>query len=308
MPHLQSENSFAYIGPDNNNSISNNDEQNIFLNNLNKFVDKNITPELWNLLYKGAQEEWDLNIKMLVPSVVADLITKELKEYSVGCDEIPMGESCDFIFKTWANFKERGYDLTYFENIHLLPTNHGTLRKLKTNQKCSWNCIDDNEAQPLIENLALSLLSKYIISLENLMEVLACLKASITFPTNIQIKLQPREAEIIINYLCLLHPDDTTNDIVKYFPIFSEVGKEEPIALLPNKRNWYLLPYEDEKDYGQIIAPNTEGFLDSSSPNKKFLLENIQYISELFDDERPFPAGIFSENFRDIFLTSLKAL
>ncbi|CAG8604907.1 35882_t:CDS:10, partial [Gigaspora margarita] len=355
--HLQPENSFAYIGPDNNNLIGDNDERTIFLNNLNKFVDKNITPELWDLLYKGAKEEWDLNIKMLVPSVVADLITKELKEYSVGCDEIPLGDSCDFIFKTWTNFKERDYDLTYFENIHLLPTNNGTLRKLKTNQKCSWNCIDDNEAQTLIEKFGVVFVNKQFeekldtynrSNLENLMEVLACLKASITFPANIQIRLQPREAEIIINYLRLLHPDDTTNDIVKYFPIFSEVGKEELIALLPNKRSWYLLPYEDEKDYGQIIAPNTEGFLDSSSPNKKFLLESIinvrrlsrydtittaqkkqetdvelkkpidlfdpdiqdiQCISELFfDDEHPFPAGIFSENFRDIFLTSLKAL
>ncbi|CAG8529040.1 24018_t:CDS:10 [Dentiscutata erythropus] len=383
---LQSEDT-VYIGPDDNGSIGDNDERKIFLNNLNKFVDKNITPELWDLLYKGTQEGWNLNIKMLAPSVVADLVTKELKGYSVGCDEIPMGDSCGLIFKIWANFKEMDYDLTYFENIHLLPTNNDTLRKLKTNQKCFWNCVDnnlDNEAQPLIEKF----------------EVLACLKASTTFPTNIQIMLQPREAEIIINYLRRLHPDDATNDIVKYFPIFSEVGKEELIALLPNKRNWYLLPNEDEKDYGQIIAPNTDGFLDSSSSNTRFLLESvinvrrlsrqeywtkfvipylenqplatieiiiiklferlqlllledqnlkftlenmafvpastnptarenqetnfilkkpidlfdpdiqdIQYISELFlNDEHSFPAGIFSEKFRDIFLTSLRTL
>ncbi|CAB5106839.1 unnamed protein product [Rhizophagus irregularis] len=37
------------------------------------------------------------------------------------------------------NFKYRDWDLTKFEDIHLIPTNHSTLRKLKTPQKIFSN-------------------------------------------------------------------------------------------------------------------------------------------------------------------------
>ncbi|CAG8732191.1 6650_t:CDS:2, partial [Dentiscutata erythropus] len=292
-----------YIGPDCNNSIGDNDERNIFANNLNKFIDKNIPNELWNLLYEGAQEEWDLNIKILVPSVVANMITEELNGYSAGCDEISLGDSFEWVFKIWDNFKERDYDLMEFEDIHILPTNNETLRKLKTNQKCFWNSVNnklDNDVQPLIEKLGIvfvdkqfekrvtysrSKLSKYVIGLENLTEVLTCLNVVDTFPKNVQIKLQPQDAEILINYLRCLSPDNSINNIVKYLPIFSEVGKEDLIPLSPSRRIWYLLPSEDEKNFGKIIAPDTVGFLDTSTPNKRFLLESIIKVKRLSQQE-----------------------
>ncbi|CAG8544962.1 11644_t:CDS:10, partial [Racocetra persica] len=250
-----------------------------------------------------AQEGWELNIKILDPSVVANMITKELNGYSVGCDEIPLGDSCDWIYKIWANLKERDYDLTEFEDIHLLPTNSGNLRKLKTNQKCFWNSVNnklDNDVQPLIERFGIvfvdkqfeklvtydrSKMSKYVAGLENLTEVLTCLSVITTFPKNVQIKLQPQEAEIIANYLRCLSPDKPINNVVKYLPIFSEIGKETLIALEPSNRNWYLLPCEDEKSYGQIIAPNTEGFIDVTTHNKRFLLENIIKVKRLSQQE-----------------------
>ncbi|CAG8528665.1 22758_t:CDS:10 [Dentiscutata erythropus] len=268
----KSKNLDFYIGPDPNNSI-------------------------------GAQEGWDLNIKILVPSVVATMIKDELSGYSVECDEIPLGDSYNWIFKIWSNFKERDYELTEFEAIHLLPTNGGTLRKLKTSRKCFWNSVDknlDNEVQPLIEKLGIvfvnkkfeklitynhSKLSKYVIGLENLTEVLTSLNAVDTFPKNVQIKLKLQEAEIIINYLRNLSPDKPVNNDIKYLPIFSEVGKKELIALEPGKRNWYLLPSEDEKSYGKIITPNTIGFLDISTHNKRFLLEDIIKVNRLTQQE-----------------------
>ncbi|CAG8562607.1 25056_t:CDS:10 [Gigaspora margarita] len=295
--------SVFYIGPDHNNSIIENDERKIFINHLNKFIDKNIPSELWNLLYKGAQGGWNLNIKILVPSVIANMIKVELNGYSAECDEISLGYSYDWIFKIWANFKERDYDLTEFEDIHLLPTNSETLRKLNTNCKCFWNSVDnklDNDVQPLIMKFGIvfvdkkferlitysrSKLSKYVIGLENLTEVLASLSKVVTFPKNVQIKLQPQEAEIMFNYLRHLSPDKPINIIVKYLPLFTEVGKKELIALVTSKKNWYLLPSEDEKHYGIIIAPNTIGFLDTSTPNKRFLLENILKVNRLSQQE-----------------------
>ncbi|CAG8587117.1 27133_t:CDS:10, partial [Dentiscutata erythropus] len=285
------------------NSIGDNDERKIFVNHLNKFIDKDIPSELWNLIYKGAQGGWNLNIKILVPSVVANMIKDELSGYSVECDEIPIGDTYNWIFKIWTNFKERDYDLTEFEDIHLLPTNIGTLRKLKTNQRCFWNSVDkklDNNVQPLIEKLGIvfvnkefeklityshSKLSNYVIGLEDLTEVLVSLNVVDTFPKNVQIKLNAQEAEIIIDYLRNLSPNKSINEVIKYLPIFSEIGKKELIALKPSERKWYLLPSEDEKNYGKIIAPNTVGFLDISTPNKRFLLESIIKVSRLSQQE-----------------------
>ncbi|CAG8463921.1 13995_t:CDS:10 [Racocetra fulgida] len=277
----------AYIGPDKNNSIDNNDERKIFANSLNKFIDKNIPSKLWNLLYEGAQEGWDLNIKILDPSVVANMITKELNGYSVGCNEIPLCDSCDWIYKIWANLKERDYDLTEFEDIHLLPTNSGNLRKLKTNQKCFWNSVNNklnNDVQPLIERFGIVFVDKQFEKLVTYDRSKYCFIVN-TFPKNVQIKLQPQEAEIIANYLRCLSPDTPTNYVVKHLPIFSEVGKDALIALEPSNRNWYLLPCEDEKSYGQIIAPNTEGFIDATTHNKRFLLENIIKVKRLSQQE-----------------------
>ncbi|CAG8459386.1 23598_t:CDS:10, partial [Dentiscutata erythropus] len=299
----KSKNSVFYIGPDRNNSIGDNDERKIFINHLNKFIDKNIPSELWNLLYKGAQGGWDLNIKILIPSIVATMIKDELNGYSVECNEITLCDSYNWILKIWANFKERDYDLTVFEDIHLLPTNRGTLRKLKTSRKCFWNSVDkklDNNVQPLIEKLGIvfvnkkfeklitynrSKLLKYVIGLENLAEVLTSISKDTTFPKNVQIKLKPQEAEIMTNYLRYLSPDKSINEVVKYLPIFTEVGKNELIELVSSKRNWYLLPSEDEKSYGKIIAPNTVGFLDTSTPNKRFLLESIIKVKRLSQQE-----------------------
>ncbi|CAG8531695.1 10201_t:CDS:10, partial [Scutellospora calospora] len=288
----KSKNLIAYIGPDNNISIGDNDERKIFGKSLNKFIDKNIPSELWDLLYKGAREGWDLNIKILEPSVVVDLITKESNGLSTGCDEIPLNNSFDLIFKIWANFKERDYDLTEFENVHLIPTNSDTLRKLKTNQKCFWNIVDnklDNDVQPLIERFGVIFVDKQFEKLdiynkskylENLTEVLVCLRTATTFPKNVQIKLQPQEVEIMINYLLRFNSNNPLDKLIENLPIFTEVGKEEFIALEAN-RSWYLLPSEDEKDYGKIITPNSVGFLDATTPNKRFLLETIVKVKRL---------------------------
>ncbi|CAG8467140.1 14536_t:CDS:10 [Gigaspora rosea] len=298
-------NYIVYIGPDNNQHLGANDERKIFKNSLNKFVDKDIPHKLWNQIYDGAKDGWDLNIKILTSTAVADLITKSLIGYSNVIDEIQLKNSREWINNIWSNFYERKYDLDYFKDIHLLPTNRGTLRKLKTVQKCFWNSINDklnNKIQPLIEKFEIvfidkefenhdvskwNKLSQYVIKLDNVSEVLECICAINEFPTNVQKKLDPQEASELIDYLCHYYITsfniNTINliEIIKHLPIFTEVGNDELIALKPGNKEWYLLPVEDEKSYGLIIAPDENGFLSANISNSKFLLENIIQIPRL---------------------------
>ncbi|KAF0428041.1 Sacsin [Gigaspora margarita] len=293
-------NYIVYIGPDNDQHLDANDERKIFKNSLNKFVDKDIPRKLWNQIYDGAKNGWDLNIKILTAMAIVDLITKSLIGYSNVIDEIQLKNSREWINHIWSNFYERQYDLNYFKDIHLLPTNRGTLRKLKTVQKCFWNSINDklnNNIQPLIEKFEIvfidkefenhdvskwNKLSQYVIKLDNVSEVLECICAINEFPKNVQKKLDPQEANELIDYLCRYYRTSfninpiNPIEIIKHLPIFTEVGKDELIALKPGDRVWYLLPVEDEKSYGHIIAPDENGFLSANTSNSKYLLENIQ--------------------------------
>ncbi|PKK71555.1 hypothetical protein RhiirC2_744436, partial [Rhizophagus irregularis] len=73
----QSSNSCVYICPDDDikDKI---DEHNIFKSYLNKFVDKSIEFELYKCLYNNAKAGWNLNIKILNESAVADMIRTSL--------------------------------------------------------------------------------------------------------------------------------------------------------------------------------------------------------------------------------------
>ena len=49
----------------------------------------------------------------------------------------------EWIYQLWGNFKHRNWDLTKFEDIHLIPTSRSTLRKLNT-PKIFSNQINNN--------------------------------------------------------------------------------------------------------------------------------------------------------------------
>ncbi|CAG8515443.1 10759_t:CDS:2, partial [Cetraspora pellucida] len=296
-----------YIGPDKDQRLGINDERNIFKNSLNKFIDKDIPRKLWNQIYEGTMSRWGLNVKILTATAIADLITKSLEGYANIIDEIPLKNSREWINQIWYNFLERQYNLDNFKDIHLLPTNRGTLRKLRTIQKCFWNSIDnklENKIQPIIEKFGIVFvdkefekhdvsnwneLSKYVIGLNNVTEVLECIRAITIFPKNVQKNLNSQEANELIDHLCRYFRSSNTNYygcIIKYLPIFTEVDKDGLIALSPGTKEWYLLPTEDEKSYGYIIAPNNiSGFLDATMSSSRFLMENIINIPRLSQQE-----------------------
>jgi hypothetical protein len=170
---MKSNNPFnnVYIGPTSTTISHEYDEENIFKNQLEKFIDKSINLRLYNRLYDIIKKGWNLNIKILDESVIANMIKFSLNSNSnengrkfkslfgnliIGKkfdDEIPILNNNEWIYKLWENFKYRNWDLTKFEDIHLLPTNRSTLRKLKTSQKIFSNQTSKNISiiKPLID-------------------------------------------------------------------------------------------------------------------------------------------------------------
>ncbi|CAG8498595.1 12155_t:CDS:10, partial [Dentiscutata erythropus] len=223
-------------------------------------------------------------------------------------------------------------DLDEFRSIHILPTNRGTLRKLQTAQKCFWNGIDDVDirVQPIFEKFGAIFVNKgfekrdfsswlkisdYVIKLKNVTGVLKCFLANENFPKNIQQNLNPQETADLINYLCHRSSSISNSpdliDVIKHLPIFTEVGKEnEFISLKSDTRSWYLLPLEDEIDYGHIIAPHTIGFLTVTDSNLRFLFETVIKIPRLKQEEywRKFVIPYLSSQPPDIFKMMLTKL
>ncbi|CAG8530439.1 10732_t:CDS:10 [Racocetra fulgida] len=322
----------AYIGPDKKQNSENNDERVIFANCLNQLIDKDIPSDLWIHLYEGAKSGWCLNIKIMTPSAMSEMIIKSLKGYSATDDEIDSKDHIEWIYRIWSNLYKTRCDLDEFRSIHLLPTNHGTLRKLQTAQKCFWNGIDDVDikVQPIFENFGATFvdkdfekhdfsgwlkLSEFVTKLKNVASVLKCFLVNENFPKNVQQNLSPQETADLINYLCHRSSGISNSpdliDVIKHFPIFTEVGKKnEFISLKPDARSWYLLPLEDEMDYGHIIASNTVGFLAVTTTNLRFLLETILRIPRLKQEEywRKFVIPYLRSQPPDIFKIMLTKL
>ncbi|CAG8501074.1 10025_t:CDS:10 [Diversispora eburnea] len=276
---------------------------------LKKFIDKEIPNRLWEILYEGAKGNWDLNIKILTKITVANLIKKNLKEYNINSDEIKSTVNREWIYLIWENFEARSYDLVEFESLHLLPTNHGTLRKVNTSEKCLWNSIDnelDNKIQPLIEKFGAVFIDKnfekssihdwknlspYVFKLADVSSVLSCLCNSNSYPQNLNIDLSSQDALDMIEYLCAhlqlrnFHNSGNGNadliKVIKNLPIFTEVGHEKFISLQNKNRNWYLLPKEIEDSYGKIIAPPEICFLNANTTSLQYIFEKVIKIKRL---------------------------
>ncbi|CAG8750569.1 10041_t:CDS:1, partial [Funneliformis caledonium] len=128
--------------------------------------------------------------------------------------------------------------------------------------------------------------SSYIIKPDDIISVLGSFQADTSYPSNLNRVLQPREISMLVEYLSnylRFVANDASNviDVIKHLPIFSEVGNATPISLIGNQ-NWYLLPYGENNSYGEIIYPSERGkFLNSASPNLRYILEDIIKVPRL---------------------------
>ncbi|CAG8453449.1 13573_t:CDS:10 [Rhizophagus irregularis] len=295
-------NSYVYIGPDDDIKSHENDERNIFTNQLDKFIDKSISFRLYKLLYDNANTGWDLNIKILDEFAVVDMIKFSLNfAENANFEVIQMPNHCGWIYQLWDNLRYRNWDLTKFEDIHLIPTNRSSLRKLRTPNKIFLNqtsedltaifeifgaAFADNQFKEISE---WDKVSPYIIKLNDIISVLASFRADASYPENLNKNLQIHEASALIdhlsNYLRLVNKDHLTQElieVIKHLPIFTEIDHTLPISLLPGNSNWYILPREEENSYGKIIYPsNMGGFLSTNSQNICYILEDIIKVPRL---------------------------
>ncbi|CAJ0823902.1 18423_t:CDS:2 [Entrophospora sp. SA101] len=260
-----------YIGPDNNQVTLEYDERKIFKNCLAKFVDKEISSNLWNKLYNNAETNRHgiSNIKILNESVVAKMIESNLVNsvnYNEKYDEIRMhkndNDQREWIYQLWGNLLYREmFEFKHFENLHILPTNDDniniTLRKLKTIQKCF--CYSGRKTESS-EEIIIILKSFGLVFVEK------------EFNEN----FAPKETRLE-NYVF---------NITDVVAVLNEVDENDKlIDLVVTNKKWFLLPTEDEQSYGKIIVPkNKDGFLHvgtDSSDSYRYLLEDVIKIPRL---------------------------
>ncbi|CAG8602677.1 8204_t:CDS:10 [Cetraspora pellucida] len=291
ISRLSRRGTITYICPDSFIGENENDPHELFKDQLDKFIAKDISNSLLSRLCdKVTTNGWNFNIKMLTVPIIADMINVKisLNHHNSNEDEIDMENRFEWINQLWKylcnKFSEN--DFISFENIHLIPTKQNTLRKLKKDQiKYFWNSTEGlqnsfDQIHSILEKLGIIFVNREFednianLRTSDITSVLSSLN------TNEDYNLSSSEAELLIKYLSyyLYITPSLTDDyikIIKCLPIFKEVGKDEIISLRSNEKV-LLLPSEDEKDYGQIIAPKEFKFLDATSTDTCYLLEKIK--------------------------------
>ncbi|CAG8526319.1 334_t:CDS:2, partial [Acaulospora colombiana] len=313
----------SYIFPDIREEIGH-DEYKIFFKDLGKFIDNSIPSTLWNLLYEGAVNKWNLNVKILTTSVVADLIKKNLEGYSAESDEIELKNQREWVYHIWDNLTKREYDLKYFESIHLIPTNRGTLRKIKTNERCFWNTYDDkldSKIKSIMENFGAVFVDKEF-------ERHSLHTWQNSYPKNLKLRLQTEEVLEIMEYLNShlqienLHDKYSglktiLVDVIKDLPIFSESDRGGLISFHGNKR-WVLVgklfdhlgslllvdpalkvklsqvPFVTSDTYKMSINRHDPDTCVNRRPVDLYNPEDRKIACLFFEYERVFPSGNFT--------------
>ncbi|CAB5380036.1 unnamed protein product [Rhizophagus irregularis] len=187
-------------------------------------------------------------------------------------------------------------------DIHLIPTNRSTLRKLKTPTKIfsskaskysfdNYISIFEKFGAVFVDNgfdIEWDKINPYIIKLDDIISVLTSFQANPSYPSNLDCQLQNNEISMFIKYLSLFlqqyqyQVESKLTEVIKRFPIFTEIGCNSPISLMSKDRKWYLLPSEEVNSYGKIIYPSQMGgFLDTSSKYLCYILEDIIKIPRL---------------------------
>ncbi|CAG8485207.1 6450_t:CDS:10 [Cetraspora pellucida] len=285
----------TYICPDHLTGQGENDPREIFEDQSEKFIAKDISPDLLSRLIDKITKGWDFKIEILTPQNIVDMVK----------NKIDLNDKVDleWINRLWRYLcnKSNEIDLKLFEDLDIIPTkqNIDILRKLKTNQiKYFFNSMQSHfdQVYPILEKLGIifinsefennvvhlrTRLSAYICDISDIKSVLSSIN------TDEACKLDMNETELFIKYLNSLHITSALAkdhiETIKCLPIFKEVGKSETTSLNSDENvSWFLLPIEDENDYGQIIAPPKEfKFLDTTSTDIRYLLENIIKIPRL---------------------------
>ncbi|CAG8758600.1 15240_t:CDS:2, partial [Funneliformis caledonium] len=232
------------------------------------------------------------------------MIKCSLKSEDADSEEIQILNHREWIYKLWDNLKYRNWDLTKFKDVHLIPTNRSTLRKLNTPKKIFSNENISINLRHIFEKFGgvfvehefdvgrisrWNKITSYIIKPDDIISVLGSFRADTSYPRNLsQTTLQTYEASTLANHLSnhlrLVNKVQIMNyiEVIKYLSIFFEVDHDSPISLLPENTNWYLLPRNEENTCGKIIYPRNMGkFLNTSSQNLSYILEDIIKITRL---------------------------
>ncbi|CAG8534630.1 14310_t:CDS:2, partial [Racocetra fulgida] len=151
----------------------------------------------------------------------------------------------------------------------------------------------DINIQILSDEVFAKILNKNIMfyKVENSETVLSSLELHSSFPSNlVQANLTYDQRNKLTRYLGdLKHETYYTMaaNVIKYIPIFTEVNSTNIInisSLIESKKDYFLLPKEDERSCGRIISPST--FLETrTSEDLRFLLEEVLKVRRLEQEE-----------------------
>ncbi|CAG8503482.1 6900_t:CDS:2, partial [Cetraspora pellucida] len=291
---------------------------------LGEIVDTTIGNELLSILQSYATNKKNINIQILSDVDFAEFLKKSLNKYKVYSEnsqdiremQIETNQM-QWIYKIWNHLKLTDRNLQNFSDVYLLPIENNndviTLRKLKETPKCL--CRPLRVSTSLLQNLISPLkslgstfvdikfekqvfskyegLRDYIIEISNITEVFSSLRDNPSFPLNItQSDLSKRQKEDLIAYIgaylrCESSFDQKIINVIKQFPIFHEVDKNDAISidsLDTAGKKYCLLPKEDELSCGLIISPYA--FLDAhTSDDTCFIFENVIGVKRLDQKE-----------------------
>ncbi|KAF0558050.1 Sacsin [Gigaspora margarita] len=284
-------------------------------NFMGKIVDNTIGKELLTTLYNYAKNEKDINIQILSDVEFAKILNENIMFYNVenseSLQEIKVGiKKMEWIYKIWDHLQQNDRDLSCFLDVYLLliDTNKNdnfiTLRKLGAKQKCLCNSSQNQLYKDIIQILPLlgstfinvnilkyEKLKSYVIEIDNVIAVLSSFEMHSSFPSNlVHADLTHDQRNKLTSYLGYLKRETCYTkaaNVIKYIPLFTDVNSTNIInisLLIESKKDYFLLPKEDEQSYGCIISPSV--FLEThTSEDLRFLLEEVLNVQRLKQEE-----------------------
>ncbi|CAG8594331.1 22149_t:CDS:10 [Dentiscutata erythropus] len=277
----------SYLFPDDKNENALREILNEYSGQL---IAKDIPPNLSNCLIKLGKKRI-FNIKMLNEQIIADLVKNSLSYRYSNNIEIEMKKPLEWIIQLWKYLCDSDTNLALFEDIHIIPTNNNTLRKLKVKSFLNGS---KSQICPILKKLGIVFIN---VKFENgltswkrwvLIIYLSLIMILSSLNPNGTCNLDSSEADLFIKYLYSLHDtypyskDPTCIKVIKRLPIYKEIGRNEMIDLELYEEHLYLLPQEYENCYDQIIeSSETHRFLDATSTATRYLLEDVIKIRHL---------------------------
>ncbi|KAF0538222.1 Sacsin [Gigaspora margarita] len=296
--------------------IANKEEHTLIDKNfMGKIVDNTIGKELLTTLYNYAKNENDINIQILSDIEFAKILNKNIMFYNIenseSLQEIKVEiKKMEWIYKIWDHLQQTDRDLSCFLDVYLLlndtnkNNNFITLRKLGAKEKCLCNSSRIQLYKDIIPILSLlgstfinvnilkyEKIKSYVIEVDNVIAVLSSFEVHSSFPSNlVHADLTHDQRNILTRYLGYLKCESyytKAANVIKYIPLFTDVNSTNIInisLLIESKKDYFLLPKEDEQSYGCIISPSV--FLEThNSEDLRFLLEEVLKVQRLKQEE-----------------------